>query len=99
MLLSATTIFFLFLFVYLFIASIICFFINKNFESLTPFKSFFLAGIIGITGYFVANFIGFNFNDSNSKIQLFVDLIWQFVEQGIGGLITYYLLKIGSNPV
>jgi hypothetical protein len=54
-----------------------------------PFVSFLLGGVIGFLVYLTVLTLGISFSASNVK-HVLVDIIWQMVEQGFGGLMVSF---------
>lgn len=52
-----------------------------------PFKGLLLGAILGFLVYLVAFIFGMSFTD-RKVMHILVDILWQMVEQGLGGLMV-----------
>ena len=85
---------------YLGISFVISIFYSSGKLKLGPHLSGILIGmVIGFFIYLVALTLGFSFNNSLSMQQAMIDLTWQVIEGGVGGLaiaVCYQIFEHGG---
>ncbi len=73
---------------YMGISIIITVFYHSKFLKINEkFKGAIIGIFLGVLIYLIAVTLGFSFNNSFSRTQSILDLLWQIVEQGLGGAV------------